>query len=80
MQLAAEGVGRAEYCEGPGLRALTVWWLKHTVTITVQAAKGWQHELRLPTNLSKGTCMTACMLHKSQKASSSLSCLTKKGT
>jgi len=31
-------------------------------------------------NSSGGTCMTACTLHKSQKASSSLSHLTKKVT
>jgi len=52
----------------------------HTVTSTVQAAKGCQRQLRLPTTPSRGTCMTACMLHKSQKASSSLSRLAKKAT
>jgi len=36
-----------------------------------------QRQLRLPTTQSEGTCMTACTLHKSQKESSSLSCLTK---
>jgi len=34
---------------------------------TVQAAKEWQQQLRLPTTPSGGTCMTACTLHKSQK-------------
>jgi len=34
----------------------------------------------LPATPFEGTCMTACMLHKSQKASSSLSLLTKKIT
>jgi len=49
---------------------------------TVQAAKEGQQPLQLPTTQSGGTChgMTACTLHKSQKASSSLSCLTKKVT
>jgi len=37
-------------------------------------------KLRLPNTPSGGTCMTACTLHKSQKASSSLSRLTKKTT
>jgi len=54
--------------------------MKHTVTSTVQAAKEWQQQLRLPTTPSGGTCMTACTLYKSQKASSSLSRLTKKVT
>jgi len=67
-------------CERPELKALTVWRLQHTVTSTVQAAKGWQRQLRLPTTPSGGTCMIACMLHKSQKASSNLSHLTKKVT
>jgi hypothetical protein len=44
----------------------------------MQAAKEWQRQLRLPTTPSGGTYMTACMLHKSQKVSSSLSRLTKK--
>ena len=35
-------------------------------------------EIRLTTTPSGGTCMTACTLHKSQKASSSFSRLTKK--
>jgi len=52
------------------MRALTVWRMKHTVTSTVQAAKEWQQQLRLPTTPSGGSCMTACTLHKSQKASS----------
>jgi len=52
----------------------------HTVTSTVQAAKEWQQQLRLPTTPSGGTCMTACTLHKSQNASSSLSRLKKKVT
>jgi len=60
-----------------GVRKLN---LKHTVTSTVQASKEWQQQLRLPTTPSGGTCMTACTLHKSQKASSSLSRLTKKVT
>ena len=46
----------------------------------VQAAKGWQRQSWLPTTPSEGTCMTACILHKSQKASSNLSSLTKKVT
>jgi len=50
------------------------------ITVTVQPAKGWQQQLRLPTTPSGGTCMTACTLHKSQKASSSLSRFTKKVT
>jgi len=66
--------------EWPEVSALTVWRLKHTVTSNVQAAKGWQRQLRLPTTPSRGTCMTACMLHKSQTASSNLSRLTKKIT
>ena len=66
--------------EGPETRALTVWRLKHTVTSTVQAAKEWQQQLWLPTTKSKGTCIIACTLHQSQKASSSLSRLTKKVT
>ena len=57
---------------------MTVWRMKHAVTSTVQAAKEWQQKLRLPTTPSGGTCMTACTLQKSQKASSSLSRLTKK--
>jgi len=65
---------------GPKVRALMVWELKHTVTSTVQAAKGWQRQLRLPTTPSGCTCMTACTLHKSPKSSSSLSRLTKKVT
>jgi len=65
---------------GPEVRALTVWRLKHTVTSTVQAAKEWQRQSQQPTTPSGGTCMTACMLHKRQKASSSLSPLTKKAT
>jgi len=47
---------------------------------TVQAAKKSQQQLWLPTTPSGGTCMTACTLQKSQKASSSLSRLTKKVT
>ena len=70
----------AEQRERPEVRALTVWRLKHTVRSTVQAAKEWQRQLRLPTTPSGGTCMTACTLHKSQKESSSLSRLTKKVT
>jgi len=44
--------------------------------------KEWQQQLRLPTTASGGTCMTAGTLHhdKSQRASSSLSRLTKKVT
>jgi len=34
------------------VRALTVWRMKHTVTSTVQAAKEWQQQLRLPTTPS----------------------------
>ena len=49
------------------MRALTVWQMKHTVTSTVQAAKEWQQQLRLPTTPSASTCMTACMLHKKAK-------------
>jgi len=49
-------------------------------TSTVQAAKEWQRQLRLPTTPSGGTYMIACMLHKSQVASSILSRLTKKVT
>jgi hypothetical protein len=49
-------------------------------TSTVQAGKERQRQLRLPTTQSGGTCMTACTLHKSQKASSNLSRLTKKVT
>ena len=75
-----QGVGCAEYRKRPEVRALTVWRLKHTVISTEQAAKEWQRQLRLPTTSSGGTCMTACTLHKSQKASSSLSRLTKKRT
>jgi len=44
--------------------------VKHTVTSTVQVAQEWQQQLRLPTTPSGDTCMTACALHKSQKASS----------
>jgi len=65
---------------GSKVRALTVWQMKQTVTSTVQAAKEWQQKLQLPTTPSGGTCMTACTLHKSQKASSSLSRLTNKVT
>jgi len=43
-----------------------VWQMKHTVTSTVQAAKEWRQQSRLTTTPSGGTCMTACMLHKSQ--------------
>jgi len=39
--------------------------------------EGMARQLRLPIILSIGTCMTACMLQKSQNASSSLSRLTK---
>jgi len=46
----------------------------------VQAAKGSQQHSRLPTTQSRGTCITVCMLHWSQKASSNLSRLTKKVT
>jgi len=66
--------------ERPEVRALTVQRMKHTVASTVQAAKGWQRHLRLPTTPSGGTCMTACILYKSPRASSSLSRLTKKVT
>jgi len=48
--------------------------------INSAGAKEWQQQLRLPTTPSGGTCMTACTLHKSQKASSCLSRLTKKVT
>jgi len=75
-----QGVSYAEKRERLDVRGLTVWRLKHTVTSKVQAAKEWQRRLRLPTTPSPGTCMTACTLHKSQKASSSLSRLTKKVT
>ena len=61
------------------MRALTVWRLKHTVTSTVQAAKGRQRQLRLPTTPSGGTCMTACMLHKSQKNKLKFFTLNKEG-
>ena len=54
--------------------------MKNTVTSTVQAAKKWQQQFQLPTTPSKGTCMTACTLHKSQRTSPSLSRLTKKET
>jgi len=64
----------------PEVRALTVWRIKHTVTSTVQTAKECQRQLRLPTTPSRGTCVTAYTLHKSQKASSSLLHLTKKVT
>ena len=74
------GVGCGGERERPEVWTLTVWLLQHTVTSTVQAANGWQHWLWLPTTPYGGTCMTACMLHKSQKASSSLSRLTKKVT
>jgi len=36
-------------------------------TSTVQTAKEWQRQLRLPTTPSGGTRMTACTLYKSQK-------------
>jgi len=52
---------------GSDVRALTVWRLKHTVTSTVQAAKEWQQQSRLPTTPSEGIFMTACMLQKSQR-------------
>jgi len=53
----------------------TAGLLKHMV----KAAKGWQRQSRLPTTSSGGTCMTACMLQKIQKAASSdWSFLTKK--
>ena len=46
--------------------------------INSAGCEGMARQLRLPNTPSSGTCMTACMLHKSQKASSSLSHLTKK--
>ena len=68
-------IAREAQCESPdGVTRR----LKFTVTSTVQAAKEWQQQSQLPTTPSGGTCMIACTLHKSQKASSSLSLLTKK--
>jgi len=53
VQSAAwQGVGCAKQRERPEVRALTVWRMKHTVTSTVQAAKEWQRQLRLPTTPS----------------------------
>jgi len=51
--------------------------MKHTVTSTVHVAKEWQQQLWQPTTPSAGICMT---LHRSPRASSSLSFLTKKIT
>jgi len=48
--------------------------------INSAGCKGIATTFWLPTTPSGGTCMTACMLHKSQKASSSLSRLTNKVT
>jgi len=70
-------------CQKPKERAMTVWWLKHIVKSTVTAGcEGMANQLQLPvrTTPSRGTCMTACMLHKSQKATSSLSLVTNKAT
>ena len=46
--------------------------------INSAGCEGMARQLRLPTTPSGGTCMTLCTLHKSQKASSSLSYLTRK--
>jgi len=75
-----QGVGYAEGCDRPKVTVLTVCRLKKTVTSTVKTTKGRQQQLRLLTTPSRGTCMTAHMLHKSQEASSNLSRLTKKVT
>jgi len=48
--------------------------------INSAGCEGMATTVRLPTTPSGGTCMTACTLHKSQKAGSSLSRLTKKVT
>jgi len=77
-RMQSEGCRLCRIAREARVRALKVWWMKHKVTSTVQAAKKWQQQLRLPTTPSGGTCMTACTLHKSQRASSSLSRLTKK--
>jgi len=58
------------------VRALAVKRLKHTVTPTVQAAKGCLRQLRLPTIPSGGTCMTTYMLHKTLKPKSKLNFVT----
>jgi len=79
-QDAISRVSAVQNSARPEVKALTVWRLKYTVTSTVQAGKEWQQQLRLPTTPSGGICMTACTLHKSQRASSSLSRLTKKVT
>jgi len=50
----------------------------HIDSAGCEGLREWQRPLQLPTTPSGGTCMTACTLHKSQKASSSLSHLTKK--
>jgi len=64
LALRARGL-RAREARGEGAYDLP---LKHSVISIVQAAKEWQRWLRLPTTLSLSgdTCMTACMLHKSE--------------
>jgi len=52
------------------MRTLTVWRLKNTVTSTVQAAKEWQRQLRLPTTPSGGN------MHGAQKPKSKLKFFT----
>ena len=68
------GLGRVfrhDWIWGP----LDLFW--HFITKKIARGTVWVY---LPTTPSGGTCMTACTLHKSQRASSSLSRLTKKVT
>jgi len=75
------GVGFAGEREKLEARIKMTCLLKHTAeSHQVQAVKGRQKQILLHTTVYGDNCMTLCMLHKSQKASSNLSHLTNKVT